>query len=300
MNIQLPRGIFNWTGAFLLLGFVASGCQSFRSQSREPVPPDYLKVTALGLAHPENVQPFADYKKYLAGPLMAKGTAVFAQQIADPAQRRLRARAEARRSALRDLGRKLAALTDTQGHKLGERLKAIPDKQAALGQLLETASRVEFKEQSVSSTAQVTMDGLLILRLLNKATPGSAFSEAKLTLQQIEARRIRVRDAALTKARAKIGEQILNIPLADGRLFKDALAADASAKKEFDAIIKIFQIAPPDEVRYLPDGSCQVTLFFNKNIARELAAHKAEEHKDAEHKDEEHNDEEPMFEWVTE
>ena len=50
--------------------------------------------------------------------------------------------------------------------------------------------------------------------------------------------------------------------LPDGRTVKQALADNPGAATDFSAILFVVQ---PDETRYLPDGTCEVTIFFDRN-----------------------------------
>jgi len=270
-SLKQVRGILFWT---LALGLIAgaAGCQHFQSAPVPAEPPDYFKVTAIGVLRPGDDRPFAAFQGALKGALVCEAHAALDGQVADPAQRLLLARAEARRAALRALGQKITAATDKQGQSLAERLKDNPGKQAILNEMLENVAQVTYQEKDQATWAKAELSGPKVVEVLDANTPSvAATAGAALTPQQAEQHRRLAYDKALREVKAMLRAKAMNLELSDKRLVKDALAEDQSAMQELDALLFLAQ---PDEVKYLPDGSCEMTVYFDRNRVRELAERK--------------------------
>jgi hypothetical protein len=268
---RLVRSILLWT---LALGLIAgaAGCHYFQSASVPAEPPDYFKVTAIGVLRPGDDRPFIAFQGALSGVLVCQARAALDAQVADPAQRLLMARAEARRAALRALGQKITAATDKQGRRLADQLKDDPGKQATLNEMLENVAQVTYQEQDQATWAKAQLNGLKALEVLNANPPAAAAKASPAwTPQQAAQHRRLAYDKALREVKAMLREKAMNLELSDKRLVKEALAEDRSATQELDALLFLAQ---PDEINYLPDGSCEMTIYFDRNRVRELAERK--------------------------
>lgn len=261
---------FRWILGILILCAGTAGCSRFGSKAgeEEAQPPDYIKISAVGIARSDANNLPALFAAALAGTLKADATAPHDSQLPDPAQRVLLARAEARRAALRALGQNLLDLPDKNGHLLSEFLKETPDKKVALNELIESEARIGYQERESVCQATASLDGRRALEVLGRPTPGQANKSETLTPDQLEKRKRQSYDMAFDEVKKKLREELDRILLPDGRTIQAALAKDASARQELDALIFLTR---PDDVHYTSDGSCALTLFFDRNLAIALA-----------------------------
>lgn len=253
----------------------ATGCQrvlKFRkhdeTSTAAPQPPDYLKVTGIGSPNAANVATTRSltFTGAFQGPVNVDVVVPLDKQIADPAQRVLMGRAEARRKALRLLGQTIMNTRDAQGGLLGETLHKSPADQSKLNKLLEEKARVTFTEQGVASVhATAAIEGRQIVETLGLLAPKAA-ETGPSALPSGEKKELAA-SMALESARKSLQAALLETKLPDGRTVKEAMEADPDAAVDFNAMLWVVQ---PDETAYRPDGSCQVTIFFDRNRLPEI------------------------------
>lgn len=259
----LPRGR-GWACAMLVLAMVglgAGGCQRFkRQQENVPRPPDYVKVTGSGRPGPvRTTSGTLVFTGILRGPVTAEAAAPLDKRVADPATRLMMAQAAARKKALRALGRVILETRDMQGAALGEALKSSPLEQSKLEKLLEEQARLDYRDLGEEVRATATIDGQRVLDTLGLIGPqlaGPAQAPPAPETKEL------AYNLALEDAKKKLEQALLAEKLPDGRILKQALADNPSATTDFNALIWVVQ---PDETQYLNDGSCQVTIFFDRN-----------------------------------
>jgi hypothetical protein len=199
-------------------------------------------------------------------PITVDAVAPLDKQIADPAQRVLMGRAEARRKALRMLGQTILNTRDAQGAALSEALHKSPTDQSKLNQLLEERARVTYTEQGVASVqAHAAIDGSQIVAALGLLGPKAA-ETGPSTLPTAEKKELAA-SLALESARKSLEAALLETKLPDGRTVKEAMADNPDAAVDFNAMLWVVQ---PDETVHRPDGSCQVTIFFDRNRLPEI------------------------------
>ena len=252
----------------LLIG--AMGCGRFAPKG-EPEPPDYIKISAVGLAKEVNESLPDAYAKALTGNLEARATASFDAKVADPAQQVLMARAEARRSALRLLAQTMLSVKDADGRALADLLKSSPERQAALSELLDAQASVTFEEKDQKAYAQASIKGQKVFETLTQTSTTQVKKDTELTPAQLDDRKSRAYDVALKDVKGKLKTEMMAVKLPDGRSAKEALDEDSSAARELEALIFLAQ---PDEVHYTGDGSCEMALFFDRNRVISIATRK--------------------------
>lgn len=250
----------------LTLWMTVTGCNRFTAASREEAtPPDYIKVTAVGTAEGEAAAPVDSFAAILNGPLEARATAPQDGNIADPTQRALMARAEARRTALRMLAQTLMRAKDGDGHTLAQVVKQSPERQNALANLLDAKATVSFEDREQKAFAVASIDGAQVLGLLKeKGGAGKAAAPVAASPEEQEKLKTQAQDKALDEAKKKLREQLLATNLKSGKTIGQVVADSKSAARELDALLFLVR---PDEVNILEDGSCEVTIYFDRNRA---------------------------------
>jgi hypothetical protein len=259
--------------AALLLGLsiwagVLTGCQSV-SEPALPKPPDYLKVQALGQADPAAFVSPDPLSASLTGSLTGWASAARAT-AGDPLQSEVLAQAAARRQALRQLGKAILTLKGTDGKRAGERFAGDPAKLAALTQLLETQAPVRFEVKADTVEATAAIDGKNVADCLLAGLPAAGGDPlSRLAPAQLDELNGQAQKLALEQARSQLGEAVRGIELTGGQTAGQLMERDTSFANEIQAQMFILQ---PDDIEYPAPGSCRVTLFFDRNAVRELAA----------------------------
>jgi hypothetical protein len=247
----------------LLVIAAAQGCAG--TGPAAPQPPDYLQVTAIGRASsPDSaLRSLRLVADAVPASLRAEGTSTLDPSIADPAQRLMMARAQARRQALQQLSERLAALPVEGGATLGGRLASNEPARTALAALLESRARVDYSESEGACRADAQLDSEAISQSLAEHQ-----NDSQAAAPVTEAVRQAALDDALARAKTSLREQVMAIELPGGGTVGQALAQDSDARRDLEARIFILQ---PDEVHQLPDGSCEVRIYFDRNVAIGLA-----------------------------
>lgn len=268
--LQLRWRMGRWMLVLAALGLGAAGCQRFsltgEKKNEPPKPPDYVKVIGTGSANLAQVATTSSlgFAGLLRGPIKAESSAPLDARINDPAQRVLMAQAEARRKALRTLGGVIMAQRGQQGATLGEMLRKSPTDQSKLNTLLEQKAQVTFANEAQGVHASAMIDGRQVMDALGLAAQQSA---ALKTGGSLEEKKAIAYNLAFENAKKKLEQALLEIRLPDGHSVREALEANSDVALDFNAMLWVVQ---PDETHYMPDGSCEVTIFFDRNRVPEI------------------------------
>jgi hypothetical protein len=265
--------------AALSLGVTGCGRLHLTGEKRTPAPaaptattaskpPDYVKVVGSGSAAGNAMATTSSvaFSGLLHGPIRAEAAAPLDGKIADPAQRALMAQAEARRMALRNMGQLILRLRTSQGGSIGESLKNNPTEQSKLNALLEEQAKVTFANEGQGIHATAVIEGERVMDALGFLAPQIA---AAPTGAALEAKKEASYALAVEDAKKKLEQTLLEDKLPDGRTVRQGLADNPDAALDFNAMLWVVQ---PDETRYLSDGSCEVTIFFDRNRLPEVFA----------------------------
>lgn len=239
------------------------------AEQAAPKPPDYIKITGVGNA--DSLGPVTtntlSFSGVMSGPIRAESAAALDGQIADPAQRVLMAQAEARRKALRTLGQVILSQRDAQGGPLGEALKKSPADQSRLNTLLEEQAKVTFAMEGTGVHATAMIDGGQVMSAIGLAGPqaGAASAPGGASLQ---AKKEASYNLALDDAKRKLEQALMESKAPEGeQTVREALEENPDAKVDFNAMLWVVQ---PDETTYGADGSCQLTIFFDRNRLQDI------------------------------
>ncbi|MCH8332982.1 hypothetical protein IIC65_03535 [Candidatus Sumerlaeota bacterium] len=180
------------------------------------------------------------------------------------------ARAEARRRALRSMALKILAYRSRDAPRL--LLLLGPDETwwtERLTTCLEEQSTVEYSRIDQQVTAKAVISGSAVLDALQidvGPTGGARSSSATVARAASQSMRQRALSQALTQAREQLGERLLD-SRSSGRSIRSLIDRDETLRADFDRMLASIE---PEGIRYYPDGSCEVTLVFNRDRLDEL------------------------------
>lgn len=233
------------------------------SRTTEPstsTPPDYLEVTGIGDAQGQGGGP-ANWSQSMGAAIAASAEADL-RANATP-EKLMAARATARRAALRKIAERLESAPLDAKTKLRDWLAGAPASQRiAFENLIEGRATVAWREKGGKSIAVASIPTDAVAAwMMEQARSGAGGDEA--TIKQ------RAYNLAVENAKAKLRKQLLDMDAGDGRTLAKAIESDPQIGERLDAIL---HVVPVDEVSYPRVGVCQVKIFFDKNVARGLAA----------------------------
>ncbi len=244
----------------LLALLAPSGCSRQASQAKQP--PDYLIVTGIGRAEAENEGPGA-WAQTLGGSLTATASADIAAAPDGP-EALLAARAEARRQALRRLAEELGKAPAGGGQSLAEWLADAPAAERQTFELLlEEHARPAFNERQGRSIAMLSLPTSEVAGWLQERAGRAVAADATPA-----ALNRRAYDMAVEQAKASLREQLLTMTLDSGQTFEDAVERRPALGRELDG--RLWN-QPVDEINYPRVGVCEVKIYFDRNVVRDLA-----------------------------
>ncbi|MEN6625610.1 MAG: hypothetical protein ABFD69_05205 [Candidatus Sumerlaeia bacterium] len=249
----------------LLTILAVPGCSRI-SRATQASPPDYLEVVGVGRAQGEGSGP-ASWGQTMGAAIAATAEADLKTSDTSPAVV-MAMRAASRRGALRKLADQLQEAPLDSKTKLREWLQgAPPDQRMGFENLIEERSTVAWRDQAGRSIAVASIPTSVVSAwVLEHARSGD---EAKTGAADPAALNLSAYNNAVQDARAKLRERLLGMDVGDGRTMSKVIEDNPSIKIQLDSII---HVVPVDEVNYPSVGNCQVKVFFDRNVARGLAA----------------------------
>lgn len=245
----------------MVLTLLAAGCESLAPTAQ---PSDFLKVTGEG--EPFNFEKALEQWPWRNLPKMveATGGVELERKIADPSQRAMIGRAGARREALRTLWGGLEASLRGGGQLKKDEPGDSLGMTADIEKVLETQSAIEYEEAEGRAVAHASAPTAELLRALHRH--GALVLETGTRSQ--EERRKDAKMAAVDDAKNKLRVELGAMKLSDGRTLDKFLESNKDAARDLDVLIFI---AKSDAVEYFDNDACRVTIYFDRNRARQLA-----------------------------
>lgn len=226
----------------------------------EPQPPDFVEIRATGRAGDDGE---VSWPAALSHEFTAQSNMLHDETLTSPGLKLLVARAAGRQAALRRLAEKVLATSGTSETTLAQALAADPAQPARLREWLGSKAEVTWQDATTSTLVTVTVQGAGLAEHL-----GLIPTADKLSPEAIDTLRRAALDNAMEQARTELRAKLLETQLEDGTLAADFFGGRKSASRELDALIFIVQ---PDEIRQPDPHTAEVTIFFDRNLVRELA-----------------------------